>query len=314
MRLALTLAACGLGACGIAACDRAADVQSARNDADAPTARLDGVDDFGAPLADAAAAGRRADARVVSLNPTATELLFTLGVGDRLVGRSAWDGYPAAARAVPSLGDGIRPNVEALLAARPTLVLLYAAEENRAAAAALARAGVPTLALRVDRLQQFRELTRILGATFGVEDAARTVVDSVDATLARVRAAVDGADTITVVWPLWEAPLLVVGGGSYLDELVAIAGGRNVFGDRAEPSPQVSLEEVARRDPAVVLTGPVGAERMRAAPRWQAVRAAREGRLLVVDTAVTGRPSVNLGMAAASLARLLHPDRAAAVP
>ena len=87
------------------------------------------VDDFGDTVRLAHPA-----TRVVSLNPVTTELIFALGAGDRLVGRTHWDLYPPAAAKVPDVGDGMQPNVEAVLGQRPDLVLLYASPSNRAAA------------------------------------------------------------------------------------------------------------------------------------------------------------------------------------
>ncbi|MBU6365721.1 MAG: ABC transporter substrate-binding protein [Gemmatimonadetes bacterium] len=268
------------------------------------------TDHFGAPLPmDARFAGR-----VVSLNPAATEVIFALSLQRRLVGRSRWDAFPAAAARVPSLGDGIRPNVEAVLAARPSLVILYATAENRAAADALARAGVRTIALRVDRMAEFHALVRVLGRALGDTATAQVVSDSVRRTVDAVRARTRGLARVRVVWPLWDRPLLVVGQGSYLDELLGVAGGDNVFHDLAAPSPPVSMEEVVRRAPDAIVTSARGAERMRQAVGWRAVSAAREGRFIIVADSITGRPSVNLGMAAVALARALHPSVAQTWP
>jgi ABC-type Fe3+-hydroxamate transport system substrate-binding protein len=101
--------------------------------------------------------------------------------------------------------------------------------------------------------------------------------------------------------------VIAIGGGSFLSELVDIAGGKNVYGDDPRPAFDVTIEDVVRRDPDVVFAGPESGERMRAAPAWRALRAVREGRILVVDTMLVGRPGVRLGEAAVSLARLLHP-------
>jgi ABC-type Fe3+-hydroxamate transport system substrate-binding protein len=268
------------------------------------------TDDFGAALpTDASFA-----ARVVSLNPAATEVIFAIGAQSRLVGRSAWDEFPAEARSVPSLGNGIRPNVEAVLEARPTLVVLYATAENRAAADALARAGVRVIALRVDHISQFVSLTRRLGIALGAVEGAATVVDSVQRTLAVVSELTKDASPRMVVWPLWQQPVMVVGAGSYLDELVVIAGGRNVFHDFVAPSPIVSVEEIARRNPDVIVASPATSAELRARRQWRAVRAVRDSQWITHDPALTGRPSIVLGMAAVSLARALHPELASRLP
>ena len=288
---------------GAVACSRVDTGTADAHDSVAVAAVAD-TDDFGAPLPTDA----RFAARVVSLNPAATEAIFTIGADSLLVGRSRWDEYPTAVRRIAALGDGIRPNIEAVLAARPTLVVLYATAENRAAADALARAGVRTIALRVDRIAQFHRLLSIIGRALGAEANARIVSDSVQSTLDRVRALTASRPRPRVVWPAWESPLLVIGGGSYIDELLTIAGAENVFHDMDAPSPPVSIEEIARRDPDHVITGASRGAKLSANPSWQAIRAVREERFIVQDPSLTGRPSVVLGMAAVQLARALHPE------
>jgi len=201
----------------------------------------------------------------------------------------------------------MQPNVESVLGARPDLVVLYASNENRDAARRFRSAGVPTLTLRSDRIAEFRRTVDVLGRVLGDTATAKTVIDSVTATLDRVRSATQQLDRPTAFWKAWDSPVIAIGGGSFLTELVDIAGGRNIYGDDKRPSLDVTIEDVVRRDPDVVLSGPESAVRMRAAPAWRALRAVREGRVLIVDTMLVGRPGVRLGEAAVSLARLLHP-------
>lgn len=259
------------------------------------------VDDFG----DTIAVGAPIE-RVVSLSPATTELVFAVGAGSRLVGRSHWDTFPDSARSVPDLGDGMRPNVEAVLATRPDLVILYASGENRAARDALHRAGVRTYTRRLDQVAHFSQAVVDLGRLLGDSARAVTVRDTVQASLQRARELALGRVRPRVVWPLWSSPLLVAGGTSFLTELIDIAGGTNVFGDQQAPSPQVSFEEVVRRDPDAVLVGPAQEQALLTDPRWRALRAVREGRVLVYDTLLVGRPGVRLGEAALHLAGLLH--------
>ena len=269
---------------------------------DRETAAAGVVDDFGDTLHLAAP-----PSRIVSLIPATTEILFAIGAGDRLVGRTRWDRWPEAALAVPDLGDGIRPNVEAVLAARPQLVVLYASDDNRAAAARLRDAGVATLAVRVDSIAEFRRVARRLGDVVGEGARAAAVVDSVDGTLARVRAATAPLERPAVFVRSWKTPLLTIGGGSFLSELLEIAGARNIYGDLAAPSPQVTLEDVVRRDPDLVLASPEGRADILADDAWHAVAAVRAGRVRAFDEELVARPSVRLGEAAVALARLLHP-------
>ena len=248
--------------------------------------------------------------RIATLNPASTEILFALGAGPRLVGRTEYDLWPDSAKLVPNLGPGMRPNVERVLAAKPDLVLLYASQDNRPAARRFREAGIATAAFKVDRIAQFDSLTRLLGRLIGDSVRGARVADSVRHTLDSVRALTAHAARVSVVLPVWDDPLIVIGGGSFMTELVDIAGGRNVFASFTVPSPTVSFEELLRRNPDVVLVGPERAASIRAAAKWRALGAVQRGRVLVIDTAVTLRPATRLGEGAVSLARLLHPELA----
>jgi iron complex transport system substrate-binding protein len=261
------------------------------------------VDDFGDTIVVSSA-----PRRVVSLNPATTDLVFALGAGSRLVGRTHWDLYPEAAKDVPDLGSGIRPNVEVVLGAHPDLVLLYASKDNRAAATMLRSAGVNTLSLKIDHIADFDKAARLIGRMLGDSARGAAVSDSVKKTLQLVRDRTRDLEKPTVFWHVWDAPLITIGNGSYMNELVEIAGGTNVYGDVDEVSPQVSIEDVLRRNPKYIITGPEGKQKLSADARWSQAEAVRANRLLVVDTTIVGRPSVRLGEAAVHLAKLFHPE------
>lgn len=267
------------------------------------------TDDFGMVYPDSTK-GRR----VVSLVPAATEIIFAVGRGDRLVGRTSWDNFPDSAKLVPNVGDGIRPSVEVVLATKPTLVVIYATAENRAAATAFKDAGIAVCAIKVDRIEDFERLTMQLGKALNAESRARQVVDTVKRTLEKVRATVAGARRPTVVWPVWDSPIMVVGSGSFLAELLDISGADNVFADLKQPSPQVTIEELAKRDPTYIMTSARNFAILSGNAKWLALKAIREKKVLSPDTTYVGRPTVTLGMAAVSLAKLLHPDLAARLP
>jgi len=260
------------------------------------------ADDFGDPIV-----VKSVPQRVVSLNPATTDLIFALGAGNRLVGRTHWDVYPAEAIKVPDLGSGIRPNVEAVLGARPDLIILYASNDNRAAATAFRTAGVNTLSLKIDHIDDFHRAAKTIAKLLGDSARGVAVSDSVKKTLDRVKAENAGLPKPTVFWHIWDAPLITIGRGSYMNELVEIAGGQNVYGDMAETSPTVSIEDVIKRNPQFIITGPEGAREVSGDPRWSQLAAVKAHRILVADTAIVGRPSVRLGEAAVLLAKLFHP-------
>jgi iron complex transport system substrate-binding protein len=281
----------------VVACSTGGD-RAATNRAGAANLR---VDDFGETISLAPAT------RIASLNPTTTEFLFTIGAAPKLVGRDSYDEWPAAAKSLPDLGPGIAPNVEKIIGARPDLVILYASNDNVPAARALRAAGIRVIGLKIDRIADFRRAASILGAIAGDSVAARLTADTVERSLARIRAATATLPHPRVLWYLWDNPILVLGNGSYQSELLSIAGGANVYAERAEPAATVSLEDVLRRNPEVILLDPGRAAALRASPRWQNVAAVQTNRLLDIDVALLNRPGVTLGMGALSLARALHP-------
>jgi ABC-type Fe3+-hydroxamate transport system substrate-binding protein len=273
---------------------------SACGDSRAPS--LVATDDFGDPVRIGPP-----PTRIVSLNPATTEILFTLGAGTRLVGRTKYDLWPDSAKLIPPLGDGIQPNVEAVLASHPDLVILYASQDNRPAATRFRAAGVNTLSLKVDHISDFRRTVLVLGAILHDSARAKTVIDSVYRTLASVRTATAKLTRPSVFWHIWDAPVITIGAGSFMNELVDIAGGKNVYADIKGPSAQVSLEDISRRNPDFILAGPIGKSEIQSDSRWRIVSAARDNKIFVVDTLLVARPSVRLGEAAVSLANLLHP-------
>ena len=149
--------------------------------------------------------------RIVSLNPATTELLFAIGAGARVVGRTKYDLWPDSARLVPNVGAGMQPNLEAVLARHPDLVVLYASGADRASAERLTAAGVPTAAFRIDKIRDFRRVTLLLGQLVGDTTRAKDVVDSVTRTLDRVRTATASLPRPTVFFHTWEKPLITIG-------------------------------------------------------------------------------------------------------
>jgi iron complex transport system substrate-binding protein len=243
--------------------------------------------------------------RVVSLAPSITELLFALGAGDQVVGRTVYDRYPPAALQVPAVGDGLNPSVEAIVARHPDLVLLYRSAHTDAAAQQLERLGVPTLVVRHDGLADIARTARLLGRATGQDSGGQAVGRSVDSLLAQPLPPVRSR----IAYVVWDAPPIAIGAGSFLDELARRAGAENVFHDIATPSATVSIETIVARDPdwIAVVRDSVGDEppAWSRRPEWRVVRAVRQGRFLMLPADLFGQPSARAREAIAELVRLL---------
>ena len=249
--------------------------------------------------------------RVVSLIPASTELLFALDEGDRLVGRTTWCDWPREAEQVPNLGNGIDPSVEAVVGARPDLVLLYRSGSNRAAAERLREFRIPVLELDFNTLDDFRRITRLLGNVLGVQSRADSLIARTDSGLAQAAPAVDtgGRQRPSVFILVWDRPPMALGKGSFLSEIVERAGARNIFEDMTAPSGPVSIEAVAERDPDFILTTSTGAPAFAGRSEWQVVRAARERRFLRVSGSEFNRPSPRMPDAVKALGDSLRARR-----
>jgi len=226
--------------------------------------------------------------RIVSLLPSFTEILFDIGAGDRVVGRTQWCDYPPAALAVPSVGEGLPPNIEAVAARRPDLVVLYNAGPNATAAKQLERLGIRTVLIDLNRLEDLGPAARTLGKLTGREQQAESLATAMDGLAARP----PPSATTSLAFVVWDNPPIIIGHASYLDQLAAQAGARNVFGDITAPSAQVALETIVARDPQWIAVlsdsaAPPGFAKRR---EWRAVRAVREGHFLFLKGSLFGRP------------------------
>src|SRR5258708_7990095 len=218
----------------VLACEGSASKQATRNAADSTTVSI--RDDFGHAITLGSP-----PKRIVSLNPSTTEILFAIGAGSRLVGRTHWDSWPDSAKLVPDLGDGLRPNIEAVLNAHPDVVILYASNDNRPAADRLRTAGIQSVALRVDSIAQFRRTTLLLGRLAGEPARAKSVVDSVQQTLDSVRASTASLPRTSVFFHAWDNPLITIGRNSFLNHLVDIPRAPTISPYIPPPSPASTL-------------------------------------------------------------------------
>jgi ABC-type Fe3+-hydroxamate transport system substrate-binding protein len=243
------------------------------------------VDDAGDSVAVRVPAGR-----VVSLIPASTELLFAIGAGPSVVGRTEWCDYPAEAAAVPDLGAGINPNVEAVIAARPDLVVLYNSAQHAGIATRLRDLGIPAIRINTDALADVPRVASLLGRLTGRQRGADSMSAVFDTALASATRESRPARRPSVLLLVWEQPPMTIGRGSFLSELVERAGGENLFADVTTSSAPVSIEAISTRDPDLILTTADGPVSFASRPEWQVVRAVRERRFLAVAGSEYDRP------------------------
>ncbi|HEV2130719.1 MAG TPA: cobalamin-binding protein [Longimicrobiaceae bacterium] len=255
--------------------------------------------------------------RVVSLLPAATETLLAMGAGDRLVGRTDYDTDPAVTH-LPSVGGGLTPSLELLAALQPDLVVAWEEAGTPRVRPRLEELGIPVFAVATrDTAAIFRNI-RNLGRLLGHDAAADSLVRHLHAELEAVRASVAPGERPSVLYVISIDPPIIAGTDNFIAELIGVAGGEPVQISGAQPglSPQVSLEELVRQQPDIVVL-PVGedasasVERLRTEPGWRSLRAVQEGRVALVPAELMHRPGPRIGLAARAMHDALQAHREA---
>ncbi|MDH3205877.1 MAG: helical backbone metal receptor [Gemmatimonadota bacterium] len=190
--------------------------------------------------------------RVVSLVPSATQTLRAIGADGALVGRTDFDNQPWAA-AIQSVGGGLEPNLESIVALEPDLVIRFGGSQDPRTPRRLDDLGIAHIAVRPDQVDDIYQTTLILGAVTGHERAADSLVASIRRDLEDLSAKAATLRRHRVAYVLGGTPPFVSGPGTYIDEIVSLVGGDNVFGDLRMLYSSVSPEELLTRDIEVVL-------------------------------------------------------------
>lgn len=247
--------------------------------------------------------------RVVSMTPAVTEWIVALGAADRLVARTDYDDDPAL-DTLPSVGGGLTPSIEWLAARSPDLVIAWPDAPSRSVVSRLEQVGIPVYAAAVESIEDAMTVAADLGTLLGEPARAERAMSEVRRGLDSVRSVVAGRPRPDVVYLIGLDPLMAAGPGTFVDELLTAAGGRNVLHDLEIRWPQLSLEEVIRRAPEIVIIGSVrGAEPaalLASRPGWRQVPAVRTGSVHAVDPDRFNRPGPGLDEAAARLAEMLQ--------
>lgn len=190
--------------------------------------------------------------RVVSLVPSVTATILALDAGDRLVGRTDFDTAAVLADR-PSVGGGLGPNLEALVALDPDLVIRFGGDSDRATPDRLDDLGIAHVAVRPDRMDDVFTVIDQVGVLLGLQEAAGRLSAEVRDGLEGLRDQVEGLPTVRAAYLMGGSPPWTAGAGTYIDELIGVAGGRNVFADLQGLYGATSPEQVATRTIDVVL-------------------------------------------------------------
>ncbi|MGI6549957.1 MAG: ABC transporter substrate-binding protein [Syntrophomonadales bacterium] len=249
--------------------------------------------------------------RIVSLSPSNTEILYAIGLDSRVAGVTTYCNYPAAAGQCKKIGGFSDPNLEMIVALDPDLVVVESI--HRLQIPALEEAGIPVLALEPERLEDISGAVEMIGRATGKQREAKRLADDIREKIEQVRNAVAGDSYRPLVYyEVWHEPLMTVGPGTLIDDLITACGGFNLAGDAATHYPELSAEIVILRNPDIIVYqeshGVPASNPMNRGSGWQSIKAIQNGQVTKVDPDIFNRAGPRIIRALDELLSIIHPE------
>jgi len=254
-----------------------------------------------------------APARVLALAPNLTEMIFSIGAGNKLVGATKFSNYPEAAKKLPRVGSYIELDLERIAALAPDLCFAIKDGNPKHSVDAIKALGIQVFAVDPHSLDEIMETLLVMGDLLNEKDRAGNLVAALRQRIERVRERVaKETERPTVFFQIASNPIVSAGRNSFIDRLISMAGGVNLAGDR-DGYPRYSWENIMVLQPQVVLISSMGGdepapELLAAWQQWPEIPAVRQHRLYVVNADLFNRPTARLVDGLEKLAGLLHPE------
>jgi ABC-type Fe3+-hydroxamate transport system substrate-binding protein len=253
----------------------------------------------------------KAPKRVVSLAPSITEILFAIGAGDSVVGVTEFCDYPPEALTKTHVGDS-RPNLEAILALEPDLVLAMEVIRDDVLKT-LQQLKIPLFILEAKSLEHVYSHVQTVGRMLGRISEANNVAHTMRQDIQAIASKTSSLPKPRVLYVVYPQPFITVGTGSYIHQLLELAGGNNIAKDAGNPYPRLSMEVVLQKDPEIILFPTMGGLNTPEADldqwkRWSSMSAVKHERLHLVPWALISRPGPRLVQGLEALAKVIHPE------
>ncbi len=273
----------------------------------------------------ALAASAAGPERIISASPSITEMLYALGLGDRVVAVTTFCHFPPEVRDKPKIGTYLRPSMETIVALQPDLIVLL--QEHGSLVDRLKSTGLETLALSHNDLDGIYDSIRTIAEATGTQPRAAELISEMQERLVAVRRQTAGRERRSTMFIVGRTPgtiadLVIVGKGPFLNDLIELAGGVNVFFDAVTHYPRIPREEIYSRRPEVIIDmgdmadtdNVTAAHRRSVAALWSRLfpdlPAVSEGRVYPVANDIFVVPGPRVVEAAEELLRMIHPETA----
>ncbi len=252
--------------------------------------------------------------RIVSLAPANTEIAYAVGAGDKMVAGTSYDDYPEEAKALPKIGDFSNPNVEKIASFNPDLVLAAAGLQDKVLTK-LQELGVKVYVVDPKTYDGTIATIENVGKLAGTEDQAGAVAGQMAAARQQVEAAVAGLPRATTFLEIYSKPLMTAGSGTFIDDMIGIAGGENIGAQAGEGFPTFSTEVLVKDDPQVYVADSGSMSKpgeIDARAGFSELTAVKDGKVYVIEDSTIARPGPRLAEGLKALASYIHPEASSA--
>ena len=254
--------------------------------------------------------------RIVSLAPNLTEILFALGLDEKIVAVSNDSDYPPETANKKRTGTFWQPNTEAIIASKPDLVITLWFEQQRSVADSLRRLRFKVLTLKIEKIEELLTAIRKIGTATGSRQRADQLVKNIRSQMNGLQLKLSSTNKVKVLWVVQVEPLRVAGRNTFVNELIELAGGENAIGPTLQQYPPIGSEEILTCGAETIVQSAMGTsnipEQQQAAEmfwsRWANLPAVKNNRIYVVkpDTILRLGPRICQGIEL--IAYCLHPD------
>ncbi len=250
--------------------------------------------------------------RIVSLAPSITEMLFALGLDQEIVGVTEFCNYPPAALDKPKVGYA-QPNLESIVALEPELIVAPKSFLRVDLLNRLEQLKIPTMLLDAQTVEDILRHIQLLGRMVGRVPESLKVTETIRKQMTVLTARLEGRPRPTLLFVINTDPLITVGPGSYIHQLIELAGARNAAESAGTPYPRLSIEEVLRQNPEFLLFPTGQFEGIPQAEqdqwrRWTSLEAVKRNQFMHINSDILNRPGPRVLEALEALITILHPD------
>lgn len=250
--------------------------------------------------------------QIGSLVPSVTETIFAVGAGNRVVGVSTADDYPQEVEGIEKIGDYQQVNAEKTASLGTDLLFLSFDSTTEEQAADLEnKTGAKVLIINPTTVEEAIQSVGTVGKAVGNTERARVVEERLQSELNQLQSEIEGLPEPTLFYEIGYDPLFTVGPGSFINDAIGIAGGRNVAADAQQAYPQYSVEKLLQDDPEYYLAGAssmVTAEDIKSRPPYSSLQAVRQNKVFVINDDLVNRPGPRIVEGVRELAEVLHPE------